>query len=52
MRVLFIGNSLTATNDVPAILQALVEAAGHPPPAHRSVLLPGASLQGNRILVS
>jgi hypothetical protein len=45
MRVLFIGNSLTATNDLPAILKALVEAAGHPSPTHRSVLLSGAGLE-------
>jgi hypothetical protein len=45
MRVLFIGNSLTATNDLPAIVQALAEAAGHPSPTHKSVLLPGASLE-------
>jgi hypothetical protein len=45
MRVLFIGNSLTATNDVPAILHALTVAGGHPPPEHESVLIPGASLE-------
>jgi len=29
LRVLFIGNSLTYTNDLPALVQTIVEAAGH-----------------------
>src|SRR3954451_3209442 len=41
--VLFVGNSLTSTNDLPARTAALAAAAGHPLRVS-SVTLPGASL--------
>ena len=45
VRVLFIGNSLTAYNDLPAIVEALAKAGGQPPLDWKSVLLPGTSLE-------
>jgi hypothetical protein len=42
-RVLFVGNSLTAGNDVPGLVRAIAAAAGEPL-AIDSVVLPGASL--------
>jgi hypothetical protein len=45
VRVLFIGNSLTAYNDVPAIVEALAKAGGQPALDWKSVLLPGTSLE-------
>lgn len=45
LRVLFIGNSLTAYNDLPAILEALAKAGGQPALDWKSVLLPGTSLE-------
>jgi hypothetical protein len=45
LRVLFIGNSLTYTNDLPAMFAALAEAGGKPRPFVRAVTGPGLSLQ-------
>ena len=45
VRVLFIGNSLTASNDLPAIVEALAKAGGQPILNWKSVLLPGTSLE-------
>ena len=44
MRVLFIGNSLTYTNNLPDIVQTIAEAAGHTL-AQGMVALPGVSLE-------
>jgi hypothetical protein len=44
LRVLFIGNSLTASNDLPGILRGL-SAGGNKPIATASVVQPGASLE-------
>ena len=44
-RILFIGNSLTYTNDLPAIVSALAIAAGNPKPVTRDVVFGGASLE-------
>jgi hypothetical protein len=45
IRVLFIGNSLTYYNDLPAIVEALARAGGQPPLDWKGVLLPGTSLE-------
>ncbi len=45
LRVLFIGNSLTYFNDLPAILEALAKAGGQPALSWKGVLIPGASLE-------
>jgi hypothetical protein len=45
LRVLFIGNSLTQSNNLPAIVQALAAAGGQAPLVYKSVLLPGTSLE-------
>ncbi len=45
LRVLFIGNSLTAYNDLPAIVGALAKAGRQPALDWKSVLLPGTSLE-------
>jgi hypothetical protein len=45
LRVLFIGNSLTYVNDLPALVAALAEAAGERPPEVRSVVAGGFSLE-------
>lgn len=45
LRVLFIGNSLTYTNDLPAVVQALAEAGGQAPLVYRAVTYPGVSLE-------
>ncbi len=45
LRVLLIGNSLTAYNDLPAIVEALAKAGGQPALDWKSVLLPGTSLE-------
>ena len=45
VRVLFIGNSLTAYNHLPAIVEALAKAGGQPALDWKSVLLPGTSLE-------
>lgn len=44
VRALFIGNSLTATNDLPALVKVVAEAAGHTF-AYRSHTRPGVSLE-------
>jgi hypothetical protein len=45
LRVLFIGNSLTAWNDLPGIVEALAKAGGQPPLLWKGVLLSGTSLE-------
>jgi hypothetical protein len=45
LRVLFIGNSLTYTNDIPAIVQALAEAAGKRRFVYKMIALPDFSLE-------
>jgi hypothetical protein len=45
LRILFIGNSLTAANELPAILEGLVRTGGTRPLDWKAVLLPGASLE-------
>ena len=45
LHVLFIGNSLTYTNDLPAMFTELAVAAGRPRPFVRAVTAPGLSLQ-------
>ncbi len=45
IRVLFIGNSLTAYNDLPAIVAALAKAGGQPALDWKGVILPGTSLE-------
>ena len=45
LRVLFIGNSLTYANDLPAIVGALAEASGQGPFIHESVAIPDLSLE-------
>ncbi|HEX8458724.1 MAG TPA: SGNH/GDSL hydrolase family protein [Pyrinomonadaceae bacterium] len=45
LRVLFVGNSLTYTNDLPAMLEALAEAAGAARPVCRAVVAGGYSLE-------
>jgi hypothetical protein len=45
LRVLFIGNSLTQSNDLPAIVQALAAAGGQRPLAYRAIVVPGSSLE-------
>ena len=45
LRVLFIGNSLTYFNDLPAMLEALAKAGGQPVLSWKGVLIPGASLE-------
>lgn len=45
LRVLFIGNSLTYFNGLPAMLEALARAGGQPALSWRGVLVPGASLE-------
>ena len=45
LHVLFIGNSLTYSNDLPAMFEALAEAAGKPRPFVRAVTGPGLSLE-------
>ena len=45
LRVLFIGNSLTYTNDMPAIVQALAEAAGKGRLVYEMVAFPNYSLE-------
>jgi hypothetical protein len=44
LRVLFIGNSLTYTNDLPAMVQTIAEAAGHTL-AQATVAEPNVSLE-------
>jgi hypothetical protein len=44
LRVLFIGNSLTYTNDLPAMVQTIAEAAGHTL-AYGEATMPNASLE-------
>lgn len=44
-RVLFIGNSLTASNDLPAIVAALAKAAGQASLVWKGVLVPDSSLE-------
>jgi hypothetical protein len=44
-RILFIGNSLTYTNDLPAIVAALAQAGGAPLPVTRALVDGGASLE-------
>jgi hypothetical protein len=45
LRVLFIGNSLTYANDLPAIVQALSEAANNPRLVYKAITLPNYSLE-------
>jgi hypothetical protein len=45
LRVLFIGNSLTYANDLPAIVEALAEASGQKRFVYKSVAFPDYSLQ-------
>jgi len=45
LRVLFIGNSLTATNDLPSKFAAMARAGGQTPPFVRSVVAGGFSLE-------
>ncbi len=45
LHVLFVGNSLTYTNDLPAMFGALAEAAGKTRPFVRAVTAPGVSLE-------
>lgn len=45
LRVLFIGNSLTYTNDLPSIIAALAEADGQPPLMSRAIAFPDFSLE-------
>jgi len=45
LRVLFIGNSLTQSNDLPAIVQALAAAGSQRPLAYKAILVPGLSLE-------
>lgn len=45
LRVLFIGNSLTYANDLPAIVQALAEATRQKPLAYQTVAFPDFSLE-------
>jgi hypothetical protein len=45
LRVLFIGNSLTYANDLPAIVEALAEASGQARFIHKSVAFPDLSLE-------
>jgi hypothetical protein len=45
LRVLFIGNSLTAANDLPAMVESLARAAGERTLEWKAVLQPGASLE-------
>lgn len=45
LRVLFIGNSLTYTNDLPSIITALAEADGQPPPLNKAIAFPDFSLE-------
>jgi hypothetical protein len=44
LRVLFIGNSLTAANDLPEMVRALAVAGGQPAPAVRAIAVGGFSL--------
>lgn len=45
LRVLFIGNSLTYSNDLPAIVQALAEATRQQPLIYKTIAFPNFSLE-------
>jgi len=45
LRVLFIGNSLTYTNDLPALVEALAEASGAARPVCKAIVAGGYSLE-------
>jgi hypothetical protein len=45
LRVLFIGNSFTYSNDLPSIVEALAETAGRKRPAFKAVVFGGYSLE-------
>ena len=45
LRVLFIGNSLTYSNDLPSIVEALAKAAGQREFAHKTIAFPDFSLE-------
>jgi hypothetical protein len=45
LRVLFIGNSLTAWNDLPNIFASLTQAGGHERPVTRTIAIGGFSLE-------
>ena len=45
LRILFIGNSFTYFNDLPAMLEELAKAGGQPVLSWKGVLIPGASLE-------
>jgi hypothetical protein len=47
MRILFIGNSLTATNDLPAFIAAIGRAATHPKVEYKTFAPDGVSLEDN-----
>lgn len=45
LRVLFVGNSLTYSNDLPSIVEALAEVSGQKRPATRAIVFGGFSLE-------
>lgn len=45
LRVLFIGNSLTYTNDLPAVVEAFAKATGQRPFAYKTIAFPDFSLE-------
>ena len=45
LRVLFIGNSLTAWNDLPNLFASLAQAGGHERPVARTIAVGGFSLE-------
>lgn len=45
LRVLFIGNSLTAWNDIPGLFASLAQAGGHERPETRTIAVGGFSLE-------
>src|SRR5512139_3358719 len=45
LNILFVGNSLTYTNDLPGVVAALIDSAGLGPVAVRSVAFPNFGLE-------
>ena len=45
LRVLFIGNSLTYSNDLPSVVDALARATGQRPFSHKTIAFPAFSLE-------
>ena len=45
LRVLFIGNSLTYTNDLPSIIEAMAEATGQKRLIHKDIAFPNYALE-------